>query len=107
MNLITIGERRFARKGTQPELPCDGTFAPNQGGLLFCDMAGEPFAQLVNNRFGERFFVTAYRHSDGRIYYMHGLRIADKEKLGLPECYVDEECRVAEALMPARQARRA
>jgi len=60
-----------------------GTFKIRKNGILFCKPNGDPFAFLVINKFGERFFVTCSKQPDGRIRYMFGLCELDKAALGL------------------------
>lgn len=62
-----------------------GTYKRLKGCVLFSRPNGTPFAALIINQHGERFFVTASRHEDGKLYYMHGLSDVDKAALGLAD----------------------
>jgi hypothetical protein len=61
-----------------------GTFKKRKWGILFLENA-IPFAYMVANKHGERFFVTCSLQDDGRIRYMFGLADSDKVKLGLAD----------------------
>lgn len=75
-----------------------GTYKRTAGGVTFYTLSGEPFAHLVTNRHGERFFVTASRASDGRVWYMHALSTVDAERLGLAGLTYSEEIAAAERI---------
>lgn len=68
-----------------------GTFQKRRTGVLFETKDGKPFAFLVANRHGERFFVTCSRQEDGRIRYMFSLCSLDARVLGFEgESYTQE-----------------
>lgn len=76
-----VVESLFLHEGT-----ASGTFKVTAGGILFSNLQGEPFAFLVANRHGERFFVSCSRSEPdgGRIRYMYCTMERDEETLGLP-----------------------
>lgn len=103
MDIIRIGTKQFARLppdgAHSPPSNTDGYYTRNEGGILFFDAEREPFAQLVANAHGERFFVSASRRQDGRMWYMHALSTEDHARLGLPASWLAEHD-IAESLVP-------
>lgn len=75
-----------------------GFYKPRKGGFLLHDMAGKPFAFLVNNRHGERFFVSCSRHDDGRIHFAFALSSLDEKRLGIETLSYSEERDLAESI---------
>jgi hypothetical protein len=70
----------------QPTGTASGIFKIRKDGILFMRPNGDPFAFLVANRHGERFFVTCYRfEGDGKMRYMHALTEEGERLLGLFE----------------------
>lgn len=61
-----------------------GTIRKMKGGVLFFDQNQKPFMFLVNNAYGEQFFVSA-GEAEGKIYYMHGLSECDARHAGIHE----------------------
>jgi hypothetical protein len=105
---LTVGATKFARttalltaslfhKGGT----ASGTYKVRKGGVLFLNAKGEPFAFLVANRHGERFFVSCSKQ-EGGIFYMFGLADLDKALLGLSgygyRAMQDEPSRIWESL---------
>jgi len=74
-----------------------GTFKKRKWGILFLEN-DVPFAYMVANKYGERFFVTCSLHDDNRIHYMYGLADSDKEKLGLADFTFSQERSEAEKI---------
>jgi hypothetical protein len=74
-----------------------GWYKRTSGGVTFYGMDGEPFAHLVINRYGERFFVTASRSpsDNGRTRYMYALADRDGERLGVAGLSYGDERRLA------------
>ena len=61
-----------------------GIFKVRKNGILFLGGDGNPFAFLVANRFGERFFVSCSKNENPKgIRYLYSLMDSDKLKLGL------------------------
>ena len=61
-----------------------GLFKVRKNGVLFLGGDGTPFAFLVANRFGERFFVSCSKNENPKgIRYLYSLMDSDKLKLGL------------------------
>ena len=61
-----------------------GIFKVRKNGILFLGGDGTPFAFLVANRFGERFFVSCSKNENPKgIRYLYSLMDSDKLKLGL------------------------
>lgn len=92
--LRTSGTTYFVRKASQltaslfnPGGTACGTFKPTSRGILFSNLQGEPFAFLVANRHGERFFVSCSRSTPdgGRTRYLYTTMTQDERTLGLPE----------------------
>ena len=84
----------FVRKNSQitdtlflPGGTASGTFKVTAAGILFSNLQGEPFAFLVANRHGERFFVSCSRSEPdgGRIRYLFSTMTCDEKYLGLPD----------------------
>ena len=63
----------------------NGTYKVKRNGILFSKANGEPFAFLVANRHGERFFVSCSRQEDGKIRYMFGISKREEMLLGIRE----------------------
>lgn len=87
---LRVGSATFARTPallTESLFNAGGTasgmFRVRKGGILFLSGKGEPFAFLVANRHGERFFVSCSRHDNGKIVYAFGLGSGDESALGL------------------------
>lgn len=60
-----------------------GIFKVRKNGILFLGGDGTPFAFLVANRFGERFFVSCSKNENPKgIRYLYSLMDSDKLKLG-------------------------
>ncbi len=88
-DFLTVGTTKFART---PALltaslfegggTANGTFKVRKDGVLFLNAKGEPFAFLVANRHGERFFVSCSKR-EGGIFYMFGLADSDASLLGI------------------------
>lgn len=87
---LAVGTTKFAR--TQSLLAASlfhsggtssGCFKVTSKGVLFMLPDGSPFAFLVANRHGERFFVSCSRQSDGRVRYMYSTALRDEARLGL------------------------
>ncbi len=68
-----------------------GFYRLRKGGVLLLDKNRVPFAFLVNNRYGERFFVSAHRIQDGRIRFMYALTEAAERLLGIDKLSYSEE----------------
>lgn len=86
---LTVGTTKFARTPAlltaslfQGGGTANGTYKVRKGGVLFLNAKGEPFAFLVANRHGERFFVSCCTEGNG-IRYGYGLADWDKCLLGL------------------------
>ena len=63
-----------------------GLFKVKKNGILFLGGDGTPFAFLVANRFGERFFVSCRKNELGKgIRYFFSIMDADEKRLGMPE----------------------
>ena len=63
-----------------------GVFKVRKNGILFLSGDGNPFAFLVANRFGERFFVSCRKNELGKgIRYFFSITDADEKRLGMPE----------------------
>lgn len=88
--MIKIGKLLF---GTKSELlnslfkpvegkTLDGIYKKRKNGVALNRGSGEPWIFLVANRWGERFFVSAFRGDDGRTRYLHGLTSADEKAIG-------------------------
>lgn len=61
-----------------------GFFKVRKNGVLFLDLDGNPFAFLVANKHGERFFVTCRKTDEtGELRFMYSLCLTDLKKLGL------------------------
>ena len=76
-NLLNINGAKFARNDAafaDTLFDKDGTacgmFKVRKRGVEFMKPNGEIFAFLVANRYGERFFVSAYKRDDKK-YYMY------------------------------------
>lgn len=61
-----------------------GAIRKMKGGFLFMDDTKKPFMFLVNNKHGERFFVSA-TEVEGKIHYMYGLSEYDSRIAGIHE----------------------
>jgi len=96
MTTLAIGTARFINSDDTDNVCVDGYYTKEQGGVLFLTPDRDPFAYLVNNTYNERFFVSASRGKDGRLWFMYGLSELDRVRLGLPEGYL-AECDIAEA----------
>lgn len=83
MDAIRIGTKRFVPRRSADG---DGVYRRLKGGILFCRLDGTPVAFLVAHTPGERFFVSASRHS-GRLRYAFGLSSDGEKFLGLPHSY--------------------
>ncbi len=86
----------FVRKASQitdslfiPGGTASGTFKVKSNGILFHKPDGAPFAFLVANDHGERFFVSCSRSEPdgGSIRYMFSTSTKDEEFLGLPDSH--------------------
>jgi hypothetical protein len=63
-----------------------GVFKVRKNGILFFGGDGNPFAFLVANRFGERFFVSCRKNELGKgIRYFFSIMDSDEKRLGMPE----------------------
>jgi len=63
-----------------------GVFKVRKNGILFLGGDGNPFAFLVANRFGERFFVSCRKNELGKgIRFFFSLTVSDEKRLGMPE----------------------
>jgi hypothetical protein len=63
-----------------------GVFKVRKNGILFLGGDGNPFAFLVANRFGERFFVSCRKNELGKgIRFFFSLMQSDEKRLGMPE----------------------
>ncbi len=87
---LTVGTRKFSRSASalvdslfDPSGTSDGIYRKRKHSTLFMRPNGEPFACLVANPGQSRFFVSAFRQSDGRTRYSYGLTDADRDSLGL------------------------
>jgi len=61
-----------------------GVFKVRKNGILFLGGDGDPFAFLVANRFGERFFVSCRKNELGKgIRFFFSLMESDEKKLGV------------------------
>lgn len=67
----------FNAKGT-----ADGFYRKRRNGVMFFKPDGEPFAFLVANKYGERFFVTCSKVS-GKTWFSYALTEADEKRIGL------------------------
>lgn len=65
--------------------------------VQFFKPTGDIFAAWVNNKHGERFFVSATR-VEGKVYYMHGLGDNARIALGLDGLTYAEEKAMAKSL---------
>ena len=61
-----------------------GTIRKIKGGVLFHDQNQKPFMFLVNNTYGEQFFVSA-GEVEGKVHYMYGLSDYDARIAGIHE----------------------
>lgn len=68
-----------------------GFYRVRKGGVLLLDKNRVLFAFLVNNRYGERFFVSAHRIPDGRIRFMYALTEEAERLLGIDKLSYSEE----------------
>ena len=87
---LTVGSTKFApsAKALVSTLfdasgTASGLFRIRKNGVLFSLPDGEPFAFLVANNRGERFFVSAGKQRDGRTFYSFGLSDSAAVRLGL------------------------
>lgn len=61
-----------------------GVFKVRKNGILFFGGDGNPFAFLVANRFGERFFVSCRKNELGKgIRFFFSLMESDEKRLGV------------------------
>jgi hypothetical protein len=67
-----------------------GYYKTVKGGIRFHHPTGECFAFLVANRYGERFFVSCGKQSDGRVFYSYALAEKGRQILGLPESLIKQ-----------------
>jgi hypothetical protein len=105
---LTVGSTKFARTSALLTASlfhkggtANGTYKVRKNGILFLNAKGEPFAFLVANRHGERFFVSCCTEGNG-IRYGYGLADWDKALLGLSgyayRAMQDEPARIWESL---------
>jgi hypothetical protein len=87
MTSIDICGRRF-RHASEPDAGPAGFWDHHQDGVLLMDRDRKPFAYVVNNRQGERFFVSCSQNDDGKVWFMHGLDERAAARLGLPDSYL-------------------
>ncbi len=87
---LTVGSTKFARTPallTESLFHAGGTangiYKATKKGVLFMKPDGSPFAFLVANKHGERFFVSCHRQEDGRIRYMFSTCGLDEIHLGI------------------------
>lgn len=97
--MLTINGRRFAINDAEfnaaaasADTVCEGYARANQRGVLLLDATRTPRVQVVNNRFGEVFLVSAALRQNGRKRYMHGLCTIDEQWLGLTSYQTSREC---------------
>lgn len=89
--MLKIGKLTF---GTKAELieslfnpvegrTLNGIYKKRKNGIALNRCDGSPWMFLVANRWGERFFVSAFKGDDVRTRYMHGLTSSDEKAIGL------------------------
>lgn len=101
MNTIRIADKAFTK---QARNKCKAnTYKARKRGIMFFDEQGEPFAFLVANRHGERFFVSCFNTCEG-VRYMYALTSAATEKMGLAELSYREEKETAYKVWEDHQA---
>ena len=92
MNTLTVSDSAFFVSSPkllveslfQSPQTASGIFKVRKNGILFLGGDGTPFAFLVANRFGERFFVSCSKNENPKgIRYLYSLMDSDKLKLGL------------------------
>ena len=64
-----------------------GHYKRIKNGIQFF-IGNEPRLFLVANKYGERFFVTCSRQSDGRIRYAYSTSAIEEKSFGLPERFL-------------------
>ena len=94
MNTLTVSDSAFFVSSPkllveslfQSPHTASGIFKVRKNGILFLSGDGTPFAFLVANRFGERFFVSCRKNELGKgIRYFFSIMDADEKRLGMPE----------------------
>jgi len=94
MNTLTVSDSAFFVSSTkllvetlfQSTRTASGVFKLRKNGVLFLGGDGNPFAFLVANRFGERFFVSCRKNEFGKgIRYLFSIMDSDEKRLGMPE----------------------
>lgn len=76
---------RRTRAKNAPWLPaCDGYYERKPKGILLMNQTGEPFAFVAQNG-SSVWLVTAFRHTDGRTYYMNALTEESGRRLGIED----------------------
>ena len=75
-----------------------GTIQKMRNGVLFLDDKKKPFMFLVNNKYGERFFVSA-TEVEGKIHYMYGLSEYDARIAGIHELGYSGERELADQIV--------
>lgn len=75
-----------------------GIIRKKNGGVLFLDDKEKPFMYLVNNRYNEKFFVSAGK-VEGKIYYMHGLSDYDARLAGIHDLSYSGKSELADQIL--------
>lgn len=87
----------------------DGFYQPRKNGTMFMDGSRNPRVFLVDNRYGEQFFVSASILEDGRVWYSYSLSSKDEKFLGVKDLgflAIKELARDICRQMKARRGRR-
>ena len=92
-------KKAFVRSLFQGPVTPSGFFKVRKNGVLFLAADGNPFAFLVANKHGERFFVTCRKAAEtGRLRYMYTLVESDIQKLGLVGVAFAKKVEIAERI---------
>jgi len=75
-----------------------GTIQKMRNGVLFLDDKKKPFMFLVNNKYNEKFFVSA-GEVEGKIHYMYGLSDYDARIAGIHELGYSGERELADQIV--------
>lgn len=102
-DILKIGNLRFARNGKavvetlfQAGGTASGTFKKSKRKIQFYDLQGKPWFALIENKYGETFFVSTGVLRDGRIFYLHALDSSTEEQIGITS--YKAKCELAESV---------
>ena len=103
--MLVINHKKFARNDNEftdslfgAAGTCVGYYKPTKRSIQLMDHQKTLFAVIVNNGYGERFFVSA-RRIDGRIHYSYSLSDSGEQFLGMDNMKYGEKIRLAEKLV--------